>query len=63
TAQKLGLGYARAGTPGTDPRFVAMVRELVQERTAELPRRRLGTLPVWDACPIDCCPPPQRRGA
>jgi ferrochelatase len=62
-AKKLGLGYARAATPGTDPRFVAMVRELVQERTSDAPRRRLGTLPVWDACPVGCCAPPQRRGA
>ena len=63
TAKNLGLGYARAATPGTDPRFVAMVRELVRERTAGAPRRRLGTLPIWDDCPVDCCPPPQRRGS
>ena len=63
TAARLGLGYARAATPGTDPRFVTMVRELVEERTANVPRERLGTLPVWDQCPADCCPPPQRRGA
>ena len=63
TAADLGLGYARAGTPGVDPRFVTMVRELVQERTAGQPRRRLGTLPIWDDCPGGCCPSPQRRGA
>jgi ferrochelatase len=63
TAEKLGLGYARAGTPGTDPRFVGMVRELVEERTAAAPRRRLGTLPIWDDCPGGCCPTPPRRGA
>jgi len=63
TARDLGLGYARAATPGTDPRFVAMIRELVQERTAGGPRERLGTLPMWDRCPADCCPAPQRRGA
>ncbi|MFC7279480.1 ferrochelatase [Paractinoplanes rhizophilus] len=63
TAEKLGLGYARAATPGTDPRFVALVRELVLERTAGQPRRRLGTLPIWDDCPGGCCPAPQRRGA
>jgi protoporphyrin/coproporphyrin ferrochelatase len=63
TAAKLGLGYARAATPGTDPRFVAMIRELVAERTDGVPQRRLGTLPVWDVCPQNCCPPPARRGA
>jgi ferrochelatase len=61
TAADLGLGYARAGTPGTDPRFVAMIRELVQERTAGRSRDRLGTLPVWDVCPENCCPAPARR--
>jgi ferrochelatase len=60
TARDLGLGYARAGTPGTDPRFVAMIRELVLERTAGYPRSRLGTLPIWDTCPVGCCPVPRR---
>ena len=63
TAKRLGLGYARAATPGVDPRFVTMVRQLVQERTDDAPRERLGTLPLWDVCPEICCPPPQRRGA
>jgi len=62
TAARLELGYARAATPGTDPRFVTMIRELVQERTGGDERERLGTLPVWDVCPADCCPAPQRRG-
>ena len=60
TAAGLGMGYARAGTPGTDPRFVAMVRSLVRERIVSEPRQRLGTLPVWDVCPAGCCPYPQR---
>jgi protoporphyrin/coproporphyrin ferrochelatase len=60
TAKQLGLGYARAATPGIDPRFVTMVGELVRERTAGEPARRLGRLPVWDQCPAQCCPPPQR---
>jgi ferrochelatase len=33
-AAKLGMRLARAATPGTHPRFVAMVRELFVERTA-----------------------------
>ncbi|HEY7483186.1 MAG TPA: ferrochelatase [Streptosporangiaceae bacterium] len=32
-AAKLDMAYARAATPGTHPRFVAMVRELLGERT------------------------------
>jgi ferrochelatase len=60
TAQKLGLGYARAATPGTDPRFLAMIRSLVRERTDAEPQQRLGTLPIWDVCPAGCCPSPAR---
>jgi ferrochelatase len=55
TAAKLGLGFARAATPGTDPRFVAMVRELIAERYDAAPKLKLGTLPVWDTCPEGCC--------
>ena len=47
-ADELGLAFARAATPGTDPRFVSMITELV--------RVRLGTLgPPSDTCPADCC--------
>lgn len=66
TAKRLGLAYARAATPGVDPRFVAMVADLVQEREhaeageSGFPRQRLGTLPVWDHCAGHCCPPPRR---
>jgi ferrochelatase len=56
TADRLGLRYVRAATPGTDPRFVAMVRDLVLERLGPAtPRARLGQLPVWDTCPAGCC--------
>jgi ferrochelatase len=62
TAAKLGLGYARAATVGTDPRFVEMVRELVLERIdPAAPRRALGPLgPGHDVCPLGCCPAPRR---
>ena len=63
TATRLGLEYVRAQTPGTDPRFVTMVRELVQERIDPAgadTRRRLGELPMWDTCPSVCCVPPRR---
>jgi ferrochelatase len=63
TARQLGLGFARAATPGADPRFVAMVRDLVQERmstSADRVRQGLGTLDHWDVCASHCCPVPRR---
>jgi ferrochelatase len=63
TADRLGLGFARAGTPGVHPDFVSMIRRLVQERTDDQVKAALGTLPTWDVCPTPCCPPPARRGA
>lgn len=59
TAKRLGLAYARAATPGADPRFVSMICELVAERwgqTATVPRQQWGNLPSWDFCPSRCCP-------
>ena len=57
TARKLGISYARAATPGTDPRYVAMIRDLVAERQDPArSRHALGLVPTWDACPADCCP-------
>ena len=49
TAERLGLPVARAATAGIDPRFVAVVRDLVLERAAvergaEPVRRALGEL-------------------
>ena len=60
---EIGLNMVRAGTAGADPKFVAMIRELVLERLeAGRPRRALGALgPSHDACPTDCCLPPPRR--
>lgn len=56
-ARELGLEVARAATVGTDPRFVAMARELVLEREdAAAGRRTLGSLgPAADDCPAHCC--------
>jgi len=60
TAGELGLGYARAATPGTDPRFVAMVRELVTERLdASAPVPELSGLGQNLACGSGgCCAAP-----
>jgi ferrochelatase len=57
-AAALGLGFVRAGTAGTHPAFVRMIRELIQERVAGGERRTLGAYgPRPDACAPDCCSP------
>ena len=55
--ESLGIGMVRAGTAGTHPRFVQMIRELIVERISEQPERlALGNLgPSHDVCPPDCC--------
>ncbi len=59
-ARELGLPAARAGTAGTDPRFVAMVRELVLERVGRASARALSALgPSYDVCPAGCCANPR----
>jgi ferrochelatase len=61
----LQLPMVRAGTVGTHPEFVRMVRELIVERMRATPERvALGALGAsHDVCPIDCCPAPQRPRA
>jgi len=49
-AKALGLRFVRAATAGTHPRFVAMIRELVEER--------LAGVPDSDPCLQNCCPAP-----
>ncbi len=65
TAERLGLAFARVPTPGVDPRFVALVRDLVVERSAaergdDPARAHLGGCgPGWDVCPAGCCANPR----
>jgi ferrochelatase len=56
-ALELGLNLVRAETVGSHPRFVAMIRELVAERTeGEAPRLHLGTRGCApDECAPSCC--------
>jgi ferrochelatase len=56
-AEELGMEFVRVPTIGTDPAFVAMIRELVEERLSEDPRRRfLGDFgPGHDLCATNCC--------
>jgi len=71
TAAELGLAFVRAATVGTDPRFVAVPRELLLERAAVeraraagdgqavvVPERRAVTSwpAMHDVCPVGCCP-------
>src|SRR6185437_12233569 len=66
TAASLGLPFARAKAPGPDPRFAAMVAELVAARVAGAAPRALGRFgpPAYEtgnfaggtgSCPADCC--------
>ncbi|HKI25108.1 MAG TPA: ferrochelatase [Candidatus Sulfotelmatobacter sp.] len=58
----LPLPMVRAKTVGVHPRFIAMIRELIEERlNPGSERRALGSLgPRQDVCAEDCCPAPQR---
>ncbi len=62
--EKLGINFIRVPSVGTHPKFVRMVRELLEERIRGLESRpALGELgPSHDVCPVDCClyPRPQR---
>jgi ferrochelatase len=61
TAHRLGLPYVRAASPGTEPRFVAGLADLLLERAAtergESPQRpALTPLGPWrDVCAAGCC--------
>lgn len=60
-AADLGIRMTRAGTVGTHPRFVAMIRELVEEQLHAAPRLSLGSSGPWpDWCPEGHCRPPER---
>nr|WP_284346974.1 ferrochelatase [Frankia sp. Cppng1_Ct_nod] len=64
-AEAAGLTFRRAATVGTDRRFVAMVRELLDERRrGDVSRAALSELgPSHDVCPPRCCAPRARRPA
>jgi ferrochelatase len=62
TADRLGLAFARAATPGVHPAFVRVVRDLLVDRAAgengaRVDRAVTGDLPAaWDVCAATCCP-------
>ena len=51
-SEKLGLTMIRAGTVGVHPKFISMIRELIQERLGGAGQ---------DVCAADCCPAPVGR--
>jgi ferrochelatase len=62
-ARELGMNMIRVATVGTDPVFVAMIRELIEERLQENPERRfLGEVGAsHDVCAVNCCQIGERR--
>jgi ferrochelatase len=66
-ARELGMGFARAATPGQDQRFAELVVELVREHTHGIPARKLsdfraaGCTVNGEPCAVVCCEPPQGR--
>ena len=63
--ESLGVHFVRVPTVGIDPRFIALVRDLVEERRdPSREKRALGVHgPSHDVCPLDCCPAPVRPAA
>jgi ferrochelatase len=56
-ADGLGITLARAGTVGEHPLFIAMIRELIEEKLGRVGTRRfVGTRgPRPDVCAPGCC--------
>ncbi len=61
-AEAAGVNLVRAGTVGTHPSFITMVRELVEEKTRSSERRALTTLGEG-RCSPECCVAARRPGA
>jgi ferrochelatase len=59
SAATRGMRLLRTPTPGTDPRFVAMILDLMEEANGRQPPSFLGDLgPAAFRCAAGCCPPP-----
>lgn len=65
-AAELDMAFARAATPGTDPRFARLVVELIGEQVRDIPPRRSSEIPAYGctvngaACRAGCCEPLRR---
>lgn len=65
TAAELGVGFRRSPTPGTDPRFVGGLVDIVEERLGRREGRAAqGCFPAWyDVCRPGCCAKVMRDGS
>jgi ferrochelatase len=67
-AAELGMGFARAATAGSDPRFADMVVELIAEHVDSVPERGIGSVARAGCtvngapCAVNCCAPAPRPG-
>jgi ferrochelatase len=60
TCDELGVKMRRVPTPGTHPRFVAAIADLVEERHSGQPAAALSPLGPWPAlCAVGCCANPR----
>lgn len=57
TANEVGITVERAITPGTkpDPDFIALAKELIEERLGIVQPRALSNFAVRGDCAVDCC--------
>jgi protoporphyrin/coproporphyrin ferrochelatase len=63
-ARERGVNLVRAPTVGVHPKFLQMIRELIEERLGLAQPRAVGEYPPsHDICRVDCCPAPARRPA
>ncbi len=63
-AREHGVDMVRAPTVGVHPKFLQMIRELIEERFGLCQPRAIGQYgPSHDVCRPDCCPAPARRAA
>jgi ferrochelatase len=61
-ARERGVNVVRAPTVGVHPKFLQMIRELIEERLGLCQPRAVGQYPPsHDVCLADCCPAPARR--
>jgi ferrochelatase len=62
TCTELGVRVRRVATPGTDPRFVRSLADLVVEKMGGSPAPALSDIGPWPApCLPGCCPNPREQ--